>query len=388
MHEIAEQEEKATQVAETERKVIQLAWIRAAEDGQPRVKLDQKAIADYVAGYEAEDAIPPIVVFYEYGSGLAGKPSGPTYWLGDGFHRLAAMLKLGTVKKLVELRRGSRRDALLYAIETNARHGVRFSNADKRRSVVLLLADEEWSKWSDREIAKRVGVSNKFVSNIRNEIRAAATVNGTQLPPEVTTGADGKERKRPALRVVNAEADEPEASTVATPLGKWRCVECNTWWPNEVKDCGECEANEETPETPKTLFRHTEGEGWTDDRGPVVDASSDGEDEDEDEDESPFDPVVAAGRIFSFACDRLAEWPADANLEPLMDVLSQLMKRVAKLQTPRAEFVSFVEVRKIDVLVRNLLEAWPSTESLADLSRALKTSVHAVEQAENARARA
>lgn len=43
---------------------------------------------------------------------------------------------------------------------------------------MTLLEDEEWSGWSDREIADRCGVSNKFVSNLRNTI--SHTVNGTQ----------------------------------------------------------------------------------------------------------------------------------------------------------------------------------------------------------------
>ena len=33
-------------------------------------------------------------------------------------------------------------------------HGLRRSNADKRRAVLTLLNNEEWAKWSAREIAK------------------------------------------------------------------------------------------------------------------------------------------------------------------------------------------------------------------------------------------
>ena len=41
------------------------------------------------------------------------------------------------------------------------------TNADKRKAVITLLEDAEWSQWSDREIARRCQVSNTFVSNIR-----------------------------------------------------------------------------------------------------------------------------------------------------------------------------------------------------------------------------
>ena len=35
-------------------------------------------------------------------------------------------------------------------------------NADKRRAVVALLEDPEWSAWSDREIARRSGSHHKL----------------------------------------------------------------------------------------------------------------------------------------------------------------------------------------------------------------------------------
>ena len=50
---------------------------------------------------------------------------------------------------------------------SNADHGKRRSNADKRRSVELLLKDQDWTSWSDREIAKQCAVSHPFVAEIR-----------------------------------------------------------------------------------------------------------------------------------------------------------------------------------------------------------------------------
>lgn len=37
------------------------------------------------------------------------------------------------------------------------------NNADKRKAVIVLLNDAEWSGWSDREIAKRCHVSHMMV---------------------------------------------------------------------------------------------------------------------------------------------------------------------------------------------------------------------------------
>jgi hypothetical protein len=49
------------------------------------------------------------------------------------------------------------------------------------RAVTLLLQDEEWAAWSDREIARRCLVSNKFVGNVREGL----SVNRLQIdqPP-------------------------------------------------------------------------------------------------------------------------------------------------------------------------------------------------------------
>ena len=71
-----------------------------------------------------------------------------------------------------------RETLFLYAVGANASHGLRRTNTDKRRAVVRLLRDYEWSKWSDREIARRCGVANSFVGNVRRQI----TVLGEQLP--------------------------------------------------------------------------------------------------------------------------------------------------------------------------------------------------------------
>ena len=66
---------------------------------------------------------------------------------------------------------------------------LRRSNADKRRAVETLLADEEWRGWSDREIAKRAGVDPKFVGNLRRE--QPVTVDRPQSPAPRKT-SDGR----------------------------------------------------------------------------------------------------------------------------------------------------------------------------------------------------
>jgi hypothetical protein len=42
---------------------------------------------------------------------------------------------------------------VLYTVGANATHGLRRSNADKRRAVSMLLDDPEWAQWSNLAIA-------------------------------------------------------------------------------------------------------------------------------------------------------------------------------------------------------------------------------------------
>jgi len=51
---------------------------------------------------------------------------------------------------------------------------VRVTNDDKRMAVSRMLSDEEWAKWSDREIARkcRVSLPHKFrdmASNVEGQ---------------------------------------------------------------------------------------------------------------------------------------------------------------------------------------------------------------------------
>jgi hypothetical protein len=75
---------------------------------------------------------------------------------------------------------------VLYSVGANAHHGLRRTNADKRRAVEMLLRDEEWRGWSDREIARRCAVTHPFVGKIRDELSLVT------ITSEIRHGADGR----------------------------------------------------------------------------------------------------------------------------------------------------------------------------------------------------
>jgi hypothetical protein len=97
------------------------------------------------------------------------------------------------------VRAGTVRDAILFSLGANRAHGLRVTNADKRKAVGAMLADAEWSAWSDRKIADACGVSQPFVSGMRK-------------PPEVITVITPPAAPKPA-KVVTVTTPEPAAHT-------------------------------------------------------------------------------------------------------------------------------------------------------------------------------
>lgn len=127
---------------------------------QPRAELDSEVIAEYAEAMKAGAQFPPVVVFSD----------GTHLWLADGWHRVNGAKRAWLEKINADVKRGTLRDAILYSVGANAQHGMRRTNADKRRAVMALLNDDEWRRWTDAEIARRAAVSSMTVGRIRAEI--------------------------------------------------------------------------------------------------------------------------------------------------------------------------------------------------------------------------
>jgi hypothetical protein len=166
---------------------------------QMRAALDPDTITEYADAMRANGwgTFPPVVLFYD----------GATYHLGDGFHRTEAAARVGIADIPADVRSGTRRDAVLHAAGANASHGLRRTNADKRRSVMALLEDVEWRSWSDNEISRRCNVSPTFVGTLRASLstvdseepeeRTYTTRHGTQAT--MKTEKIGKSRPAPTV---------------------------------------------------------------------------------------------------------------------------------------------------------------------------------------------
>jgi hypothetical protein len=166
-------------------KKIKLTDIITTSGTQTRAEIHEDVVAEYAEQMKAGDTFPPVVVFHDK----------TDYHLADGFHRVLAAARAGLAAIDADVRKGTRQDALLYSIGANATHGLRRTNADKRRCVELALA--EWPRWSDRRLAKACGVDHEMVGVVRSESTGG---NRQFQEPAKRVGADGKERALPVSK--------------------------------------------------------------------------------------------------------------------------------------------------------------------------------------------
>lgn len=165
---------------------IELSKIRIDGGTQQRAEINQSIVAEYADAIISGATFPPVTVFHD----------GADYWLADGFHRFHAAKRVSAEIE-ADVKVGDLRAAKLHSFGANASHGLRRSNADKRKSVEGMLADDEWAAWSNYKIAQTCGVSEPFVAAVRSpEVAAkqaeargnsaakmAATTNPISSPP-------------------------------------------------------------------------------------------------------------------------------------------------------------------------------------------------------------
>src|SRR5262245_6103638 len=139
-----------------------------------------RVIEDYADGYRSGGPMPPGVVFRDQKG---------VNWLADGFQRLEAAKKAGFTKAEFDVYSGEFEDAKLYAAGANQKHGLRRTNADKRRAVRFVL--EVKPNWSNTQIGQHVGVTHVFVGNARAEVAAAE--EASQDEDETVSSSDQDE---------------------------------------------------------------------------------------------------------------------------------------------------------------------------------------------------
>lgn len=225
---------------------LPLAAIKIDGGTQSRAEIDEATIAEYAEDMSKGDTFPAVVVYFD----------GTDYWLADGFHRVHAAQRAHLLDLDAIIHQGTQRDAILHSVGANARHGKRRTNADKKRAVERLLRDDEWVKWSDREIGKRCNVAHATVAKIRAELfphtgqkssveRTYTNRSGNQKVMKTGKIADNNRARTaptrskteddyqddvPAVDVMadvetkSTTAEPPRTHPEATPRGQWNAL--------------------------------------------------------------------------------------------------------------------------------------------------------------------
>lgn len=195
-------------------KVVFLEDIDFDHSPMVRSSLRTDVVAEYAAQYEKDKkSMPPLELFTE---------DNKTYLIADGMHRFQAMLSLKFKACNANCRKGGYESALEAALKSNESHGLRRSQADKRRCVQEAI--KQWPKKSNNQIAAECLVDNHTVKAVRDGLESTGEV---KIEP-VRQARDGREvsAEKPKAKAKpeskadgNSQPDKPVKMTDADPLG-------------------------------------------------------------------------------------------------------------------------------------------------------------------------
>lgn len=138
-------------------KKIRLDEIDWTGGTQFRVKLNDQKIQMWIDN--KNKSFPPLTVFSEDGE------KGP-YIGADGRHRSMALADQGVATFEVDIIKGTKTDAIKFALGANNEHGIPRTRADIHKAVSYALNNPEIVGKSNRKIADLIGVCHTYINNI------------------------------------------------------------------------------------------------------------------------------------------------------------------------------------------------------------------------------
>jgi hypothetical protein len=149
-------------------KMLKLVDLDRSDTVQSRYETDPDTIARYQEIYESKEAdFPPCIVFQD----------GDKYHVADGFQRIKALTKADVGRKLeyktiaCDVRQGTLRDAIIYSLAANSRHGLKPNTRDKQRTVMMYWGlSAVHCQHSSSLVGKACGTSHTFVAGYRADV--------------------------------------------------------------------------------------------------------------------------------------------------------------------------------------------------------------------------
>ena len=173
---------------------LSIDLLRLDGDTQARIKISEETVETYAELIDASGSVwpfGPLDVFHD----------GSDYFVADGFHRTLAAQRLNRASVPCLVHKGTAKDARIFGMTANDKHGLRMSQADKRACVEWLL--DHGPKMTQVEVSEKAGVDVRTVKRVVAE-RKGPSEKGT-LSPLVAKTKD--KQPEPSYR------DEPRAET-------------------------------------------------------------------------------------------------------------------------------------------------------------------------------
>ena len=175
---------------------IGLSTIRIDCNTQSRESISPEVVDQYAEDMQGGNIFPSVIVYYD----------GTFYYLVDGHHRYHAAMKIGAPSLECTVVDGTLREAVLFSMTVNSKHGLPRSRADKRYCILRMLDDIEYGEYSDNHIAKLCHVGNMLVAAIRAELGRA----GPAVRKYVRDGKEVLQKVREKKVVAPVEDKETE----------------------------------------------------------------------------------------------------------------------------------------------------------------------------------
>ena len=165
-------------------------------DGKTQQRpVDDSVVLRYAALMKEGTIFPPVEIIKDSKS----------YFLWDGFHRRLAYLKLSKIYIEANVVNGTQREAIYLSFAANKANAFPRQPGTAKGIVEKILRDGEWSKMSQRDIARHVGCSNVFVSKIQAELKKLS-VNQLTDRTALSEPKEGLERSK-TVKVKRGKAE-------------------------------------------------------------------------------------------------------------------------------------------------------------------------------------
>jgi hypothetical protein len=171
---------------------------------QCRESVPESIIKEYEEAWKDKVAFPPVQV-YEVDGEL---------FVTDGFCRVMAAANIGKSKIPAAITKGTFSDAVRAACGANYNHGLRRTNADKRKAGLIAIA--QFPDETTRALAEMCGVSHAYIGNLRDgEKKIEKLIDQAasgQVPDLETEPQPKKTKKDPGPILIDAPG--------------WKCSDC------------------------------------------------------------------------------------------------------------------------------------------------------------------